>query len=185
MPSTPTAAAVPAAEAAVPAGLRCCAVLARGTQCTRRSRHVVDGGEHVCGVHRRQREMTIECPICLCVIRKRSEAAMTCGHRFHAKCIRSWFRTRPMNCPMCRAVCLEGMALLGGPRLAPKLRALVRTLPPAPRAFFPSYIVAHLENPKVRDALCADKHLIELLVDLACECFTRDNFFAKITALGL
>jgi len=85
---------------------------------------------------------------------------------------------------MCRSVCLEGLSLLG-PRLAPKLLALTRTVPPPPRAFFPSYIIAHLESPAVADALGADKDLVELLVDLACECFTADNFFAKVRAMGL
>lgn len=115
---------------------------------------------------------------------------------------------------MCRARCIEGIALFG-PRLAPKLHALMRTLPPAPRAFFPSYIIAQLETPHVVAALRrrtadinedtadaasadaadaatadaaaadADKDTVELLIDLACECFTKDVFFAKLRSMGL
>lgn len=161
----------------------CEATLASGCACKYRGCHLVDG-DRLCGVHRRQREQAVECPVCLLPIKKRANSRMECGHCFHAKCIRSWFRQRPLTCPMCRAVCLEGMALLG-PRLAPKLLGLTRTVPPAPRAFFPAYIISHLEDPKVQEALGADKNLIELLVDLACECFTRDNFFAKVRGLSL
>lgn len=110
---------------------------------------------------------------------------MGCGHAFHAKCLRSWFRARPLTCPMCRAVCLEGLSLVGAGRLAPKLQALTRTVPPPPRTFFPAYIIGHLECPRVRDALGLDKPQTELLVDLACECFTREFFFAKVRAMGL
>ncbi len=86
---------------------------------------------------------------------------------------------------MCRAKCLEGVALVGGKRLAPKLRALVRTVPPPPRAFFPAYIISQLETPAVREALGCDKNVAELLVDVACECFTKENFFAKIRGMQL
>jgi hypothetical protein len=82
-------------------------------------------------------------------------------------------------------VCLEGLALLGSSRAAVKLQALIRTVPPSPRAFFPAYIVAQLESPEVVAGLGADKDLVGLLIDLACECFTQDNFFTKIRALGL
>lgn len=85
---------------------------------------------------------------------------------------------------MCRGTCIEGLALLG-PGLGPKLQALMRTVPPPPRAFFPSYIISQLETPRVMEALKADKELIELLIDLACECFTKDIFFAKIRNIGL
>lgn len=138
-------------------------------------------GERVCGVHHRQRLATVECPICLVGVKKRSQSAMACGHIFHAKCIRAWFRQRPLTCPMCRATCLHGMGLLG-PRLVPKLQALIRTVPPRPGSFFPAYIVGQLRAPEVAASLGADA---ELLVDIACECFTRDNFFSKVRAMGL
>jgi len=173
----------PAADDTAPRSDPCTATLATGGPCKYRACHSLDG-DRLCGVHMRQRELATECPVCLGPIKKRAKSAMACGHEFHSKCIRAWFRQRPLTCPMCRAACLEGMALLG-PRLAPKLLALTRTLPPPPRAFFPAYIVSHLENPRVQEALGADKSLAELLVDLACECFTRDNFFAKIRGLGL
>lgn len=88
---------------------------------------------------------------------------------------------------MCRTRCIEGIALLG-PKLAPKLHALMRTAPPPPRGFFPSYIIGQLETPLVAAALTrdnGDKDTVELLIDLACECFTRDVFFAKLRAMGL
>ena len=109
---------------------------------------------------------------------------MECGHRFHTSCLRSWFKNRALSCPMCRAACVEGIALLG-PGLGPKLHALMRTVPPPPRAFFPAYIISQLETPRVAGALKADKELVELVVDLACECFTKDIFFAKLRHLGL
>ena len=142
-------------------------------------------GEHegasLCGVHRRMREAAVECPICLADVAKRSRAALSCGHCYHAKCIRGWFRQRPLTCPMCRAACLDGMKLLG-PRLAPRLQALIRTVPPRPGAFFPSYIVTHLRTPETAALLGGDA---EMLVDIACECFTRDNFFARVRDMGL
>ena len=74
---------------------------------------------------------------------------------------------------------------LVGPRLAPKLHALMRTVPPQPRGFFPTYIISQLETPRVAKALGLDADRVELLVDLACECFTQTIFFAQIRALGL
>lgn len=140
-------------------------------------------GAQLCGVHRRQRASAVECPICLTAITKRARAEMGCGHVFHSKCIRAWFRRRPLTCPMCRCTCLEGMAMLG-PRLAPKLQALIRTVPPPPRSFFPSYIIHHLETHHVATCLRADPTLIDLLVDIASECFTRDNFLPKSGGWG-
>ncbi len=163
---------------------KCAATLKCGRRCEFRPRP----GDDVCGVHLRQRSRQQElgeCPVCLCDIKRRACCAtMACGHAFHARCLRSWFRRRPLTCPMCRATCVEGLALLGR-RLAPKLQALARTVPPPPRAFFPAYIVAQLEQPRVQDALGLDKTQTELLADLACECFTRDFFFAKVRAMGL
>lgn len=162
-------------------GGKCCAVLASGSPCRYAAR---DGS--LCGVHARQLAAAVECPVCLGPVKKRARASMACGHCFHARCVRAWFQRQPLTCPMCRAVCLDAasMALLG-PRMAPKLLALTRTLPPPERAFFPSYMLAHLENPAVVDALGADHGMVDLLVDLACECFTSDNFFAKVRAMGL
>lgn len=163
----------------------CQATLARGGPCRWRATHTEDG-TRLCGVHRRRNErdrQAPECPICLCTIRRRG-CTMECGHAFHRRCIHSWFRGRPLTCPMCRATCLEGLALF--PRLAAKIKALLRTVPPPPRTFFPAYMVAQLESPRVAEALVGgDKDLLELLVDTACECFTRDNFFVKIRAMGL
>ncbi len=85
---------------------------------------------------------------------------------------------------MCRAACLEGIELLGK-RLGPKLHAILRTVPPPTRAFFPAYIVTHLENPIVQSALGCDKDTLELLRDVACECFTKDLFFIKLRDLEL
>lgn len=136
----------------------------------------------MCGVHRTSSE---ECPICLCDIKPRAVARMACDHCFHSKCIRSWFSRRPLTCPLCRSTCLEGMALLGGRRLAPKLLALLRTVPPHPRAFFPTYIIGHLQSPEVMHALGADKAHMELVTDIACESFTKDVFFARMRALRL
>lgn len=164
------------------AGL-CEAPLVCGGCCRYRGQHVHDG-QRLCGIHLRQRTAAVECSVCLCPVRKKAMAEMACGHKFHCKCIRAWFRRRPLTCPMCRSVCLEGLALLG-PRLAPRLQGLTRTLPPAPRAFFPAYIIAHLETPKVAEALGVDRDLADLLIDMACECFTRDNFFAKVRGMGL
>lgn len=168
--------------------MSCEATLSDGRECGFRGRHEVEG-RRLCGTHRRAHvRATVgvcECPVCLDVVKTPASLFETaCGHRFHARCARAWFARRPLTCPMCRATCLEGMALLG-PRLAPQLEGLLRTVPPPPRAFFPAYIVARLESEDVVRALGADKTLIELLVDLACECFTRDNFFAKVRGLGL
>lgn len=163
---------------------KCAATLACGRPCAFRARDSHDG-QPLCGVHLRQKRAEVECSVCLCGIKRRACATMACGHAFHSKCLRSWFRGRPLTCPLCRATCVEGLALVGGSRLAPKLQALTRTLPPPPRAFFPAYIVSHLECARVRDALGLDKARTELLVDLACECFTREFFFAKVRAMGL
>lgn len=159
---------------------RCSATTARGRACT-----LVAKPCGLCSVHVRLTTKDVpECPVCLEPLGRRVQAHMLCGHSFHAKCARAWFRNRPLSCPMCRTRCIEGIALLG-PRLLPKLHALMRTVPPPPRAFFPSYIIGQLETPHVVAALTDDKHTVELLIDLACECFTRDVFFTKLRAMGL
>lgn len=173
------------APRAAPDPGRCRADVAAGRPC----RYKASGDDGLCGVHRRQRdarEALEECAICLCPVDgRRSRGAMGCGHAFHAQCLRAWFSRRQLTCPVCRATCLEGMALLGGRRLAPKLQALLRTAPPPPRAFFPAYIVSHLESPKVQAALGVDEAMAGLLIDLACESFTEAFFFAKLRALEL
>lgn len=165
----------------------CEARMRDGRACPYRAKGSTGDGRRVCGVHLRHGvDSAAECPICLSEIETRSTCCrMNCGHPFHTKCLRSWFRNRALSCPMCRATCLEGLSLVGGRRLAPKLRALVRTAPPPPRAFFPAYIISHLESPVVQEALGCDKNVTELLVDVACECFTQDNFFAKIHGMQL
>lgn len=180
--AAPCQAAAAEAEPPPAAASQCTATLACGRRCGFRAK----GGADACGVHLRQRaRQPGECPVCLCDIKRRAACAtMACGHTFHSRCLRSWFRGRPLTCPMCRATCVEGLALLGR-RLAPKLVALTRTLPPPPRAFFPAYIIERLESPGVQDALGLDKTQMELLVDLACECFTREFFFGKVRAMGL
>lgn len=165
------------------AGGPCCATTAAGRPC----RNKASRPDGMCGVHSGDAgdaSRGCECPVCLLTMRRRSTATMACGHRFHTKCLRAWFRGRALSCPLCRGVCVEGLALLG-PRLAPRLQALVRTVPPPHRAFFPSYIIAQLETPGVATSLGVDKDQVELLIDLACECFTKDNFFAKIKAMAL
>lgn len=161
----------------------CEATLASGACCRYRAAHQ-HCGERLCGLHERQRRTVVECAVCLTAVRRRGQTELACGHKFHSKCIRSWFRKRPLTCPMCRATCLEGVRLLG-PRLAPRLLGLIRTLPPPPRAFFPAYIIGHLENAQVAEALGLNTEKVELLVDLSCQCFTRDNFFAKVRSLEL
>ncbi len=171
---------------------RCAATLRSGAPCRwRASRR---GG--MCGVHSNDvsgepgepqdpgepGDPANECPICAEDLGKRTFKT-ACGHAFHARCLRAWYRRcGAVACPMCRSPCLEGLAMLPG-GAGPRLEALLRTLPPPPRAFFPSYIVGHLESEAVRGVLGAAK--AELLVDLACECFTRDVFFANVEALGL
>lgn len=170
-----------------PPSATCEARTAKGTGCTYRARGGASDGRRLCGVHLRcSVGVLTECPICLDGIEtRRSGTTLSCNHTFHTRCLRPWFRTRPLTCPMCRAMCLEGMALLGGNRMAPKLQALVRTVPPPPRSFFPAYILAQLESAVVREALGCDKSVIELLVDVACECFTKNNFFTKIRNMQL
>lgn len=172
-----------------PAPPRCQALTLRGLPC----RRAVARGRDRCGTHASRGSApppqppteVPECPICLDPMTRRASFATACGHAFHARCLRRWHRARPLTCPLCRAVCLECLALVRGPRVTPKLQALVATVPPHPRAFFPAYIIAHLESTVVARALGCHKHLVELLVDLACECFTRDNFFAKLRAMAL
>lgn len=168
----------------------CTAVTRAGRRCRRRACASSD----VCGVHsaaavaarRARRPVAAECAVCLAPIASRkARARLACGHTFHARCVGAWFRHRTLTCPLCRATCPEGLALLGSSRVGVKLQALVRTLPPPPRAFFPAYIVAQLESPQVVAGLGDDKDLVDLLIDLACECFTKDNFFAKVRSLGL
>lgn len=172
------------APAATPTVALCTGTLASGRPCTYRAKP----GSEVCGVHGGAKTHPVtepaECSVCLGDMKRRRTASMECGHEFHTTCLRSWFRNRPLSCPLCRGVCLEGVALMG-PRLAPRLHALMRTVPPPSRGFFPSYIISQLENPRVAKALGLDADQVELLVDLACECFTQTIFFAKIRAIGL
>lgn len=164
------------------AAARCSGVLADGRPCRYKPRP----GSEVCGVHGNTHSPPepVECSVCLGNMKRRRTATMACGHQFHTSCLRAWFRNRPLSCPLCRGVCLEGVALMG-PRLAPRLHALMRTVPPPSRGFFPAYIISQLETPRVAKAMGLDDDLIELLVDLACECFTQTIFFAKLRAMGL
>lgn len=178
---------MPAEPSSSPARKPCEATLATGKACAYRAKGVTGDGRHLCGLHlRHSADVVEECPVCLGGMVSRSTACtLACGHSFHSACVRAWFRDRPLTCPMCRRTSLDGIALLGGKRLTPKLRALVRTVPPAPRSFFPAYIIGHLESPVVREALGCDKGVVDLLVDVACECFTKDNFFKKIRGMQL
>lgn len=153
--------------------------------CRYRGKHDTGDGRMVCGVHNRsaaRKPCHGECPVCLEGM-DRGTTALACGHVFHARCLKNWFKNRPLSCPMCRSTCLEGMAIMG--RVAPRLEALVRTVPPVPGQFFPTYIRSHLDTPLVRAALRDDEDLIELLMDVSGECFTRENFFRKVRALRL
>lgn len=164
----------PVAEGPVAEGPAPCAeVLASGTACRNRARHVADG-RAVCGVH--VRGPRGDCPVCLDGMGPRGTVRMGCGHAFHTRCLRSWFRDRALTCPTCRAVCLEGLPLLG-PRTEARLRGLVRTVPPRRHAFFPAYMSAQLADPRVAAAVGAAHGALS---DLTLQCFTRDIFFALV-----
>lgn len=151
-------------------------------------------GRHVCGVHARRRdegndeegndEEGNECPVCLGAMTPKRVTTTPCGHAFHTTCLRAWFRRQPLTCPMCRACCVDNLALVPGPRLLPKLKALLRTRPPPPGTFFPSYIVSQLETPGISAAM-GGPEIVDMLVDVACECFTQHNFFARLRSLGV
>lgn len=167
----------------------CRATTACGAPC--RYRAAVPGG--TCRVHegveRRAAARAAscqECAVCLCAMdRRAARFDLSCGHSFHRQCMRSWFRGRPLTCPLCRTVALEGMALLGGRLVTPKLRALLRTLPPPPGKHFTSYVIEHLESPAVRDALGRDAALLDTLANFVLDSFDERTFFERIRMHGL
>lgn len=85
---------------------------------------------------------------------------------------------------MCRSTCLDALCLLG-PGLVPRLQGLLRAVPPPRDAFFPGYMRAQLENKAVAQALGCGPSKLEVLIDIACECFTKNNFFTTVRALEL
>lgn len=163
----------------------CGARLARGGECEcPATRQDPTTGRWSCGRHNR-RAVCPECPICLCELGSKCRKTVTgCGHLFHSRCLRGWVRREPLTCPMCRRTCLDTLCLLG-PGLVPRLQGLVRTVPPPPDAFFPGYMRAQLESKAVVDALGCGASKLELLIDIACECFTQNNFFTTVRALEL
>lgn len=162
----------------------CGAPTTRGGACRCRATSLAADGTLRCRRHAAPPVDSEECAICLDPLGAgRRRADTPCGHPFHSKCLRAWFRKQPLTCPLCRRECLECLPLAGS-TLTPRLQALVRTVPPDPHAFFPAYMRCLLERQEVAKGL-GNGSGIELLVDIACECFTRENFFATVRALGL
>lgn len=44
------------------------------------------------------------CPICMENLNETTSYTLECGHKFHNKCIITWFRMGNKNCPICRNV---------------------------------------------------------------------------------
>lgn len=159
----------------------CGAPTSRGGACRCRASALAPDGTPRCRRHAGEIE---ECAICLDPLTPgRRRADTPCGHAFHSKCLRAWFRRQPLTCPLCRRECLECLPLAGA-GLGARLQAMLRTVPPDPNAFFPAYMRGLLEREAVATGLGGGPG-IDLLVDIACECFTRQNFFATVRALGL
>ena len=174
----------------------CAVVKACGATCRYRARHVVrspDGADvPVCGVHARADRMNRdrrgrpECYVCLEPVPLRP-ARMSCGHEFCPKCIGPWFSKNALTCPACRAVCWEGVTLVGR-RMVPKLRALMRTRPRSPNTFYPAYVLSLIDTPAVTEALSAGKSggvSHDVLRDVVCSCFTERRLFDTLKELGL
>ena len=157
---------------------RCEAPRARGGACGRPATRGDGDDRALCAAHRPHGE----CAICLSDMCRRDLSALPCGHRFHARCLRGWFRARTLTCPMCRATCIGGMKLLGR-RLRPKMEALVRTAPREAHVSFANHIVAQLHTPAVVDALGEED--AAMLSDIALWGMTHDNFFAQLRAARL
>jgi hypothetical protein len=79
-------------------------------------------------------------------------------------------------------VCIDGVALLGH-MMAPKIRGLLRTCPPDPTCFFPSYVLGHLEEHALSFGL--DEDAMMLVSDIVCACFTEKHLFESLKSLGL
>ena len=158
-------------------GISCCsAVLKSGAPCTYRGTR--DGG--VCGVHARQQTLKDiakeECAICLgSISSRRSCRSLSCKHVFHKRCIRRWFGRGTLTCPTCRSVCLENLCM-NGSALHVQIRVLLRTIPPPPNAYFPTFMMSLLGQPRIVQALHLTDDLRQLLVELAFFSFTQAQF---------
>ncbi len=60
-------------------------------------KRIVKNGEEHCSVHKAHGE----CPICLDEIKGHTKYITSCGHIFHKKCAKVWFKSNS-SCPMCR-----------------------------------------------------------------------------------
>jgi hypothetical protein len=167
----------------------CSALKKSGVPCTYRAKYD-DGGEdgrRVCGVHRLSPPVDLGiCSICLTRIdSKRScKTLKKCGHVFHASCITSWLRRDVLTCPVCRAPCIEEIAARPH-TLSRKMRALLRTVPAPDNGFFPAHVIALLESPDIGDAIAISDGDRQLLVEMAYQTFTENNFFSMMRHLRL
>lgn len=68
-----------------------------GKPCAYQGKHERDG-KHYCKTH-----LPIEdCSVCYDSITARTCVSLTCGHRYHSKCLRKWITTNHYTCPYCR-----------------------------------------------------------------------------------
>ena len=162
----------------------CSATCRSGKPCGNRGKVEHPEQGLLCGVHARAAACQSECSICLCPVPTRASKQLECGHRFHRRCIRTWFGRGSLTCPMCRAVCLSE---LGGshPLLSTRIRHLLRVVPLPPGIPFLAYMLSLLNSPAVLGALDVTAEQQQLLVELVYQSFTQEHFFQYLRQLHM
>lgn len=124
-----------------------------------------------------------ECAVCLCHVRtpKSRHVLPKCGHAFHFRCIKKWLSQGLLTCPMCRSPCVSQVRHVRR-GLDKKIQAVVRTLPPPPGAYFPTFITGILSSPQVQVALDLDDDALQQLIDLAYQMHTPERFWKGVRA---
>ena len=165
----------------------CTALLRSGTPCRNPAKHEGVCGRHMLRHNHEHKEVHKEdlslkhkedCAVCLEPIKTRAQQTTLnkCDHKFHKRCIRSWLGKGILTCPVCRAPCIHELRALRG-CMARKVKMLVRTLPPPPGSYFPTYIIGLLTSPTVQHALDIDDDAVQCLIDLAYIYGTEHLFF--------
>lgn len=103
-----------------------------------------------------------ECAICLSRVTPGRRMELSCGHVFHASCVRKWF-SKSLQCPCCRRGSVEALRLCAG---SCKIHVSMKRV--LERAPFPDVMS---DADKIRDVVGCDVVMRELGVGLEDRAF--------------
>jgi len=161
----------------------CCATLCSGQPCRYLAKESGKCGIHACTPCPTTEE---ECVICMEAIKRKSRKELACSHAFHCQCLRRWFRSGKLNCPVCRAICLDQLFTVRSKTapLSARMQLIEETLPPPRGMYWPTYVVSLMSRPGIGEDLTLTHDQLEMVKDLAYQSFTRDAFYASLNAMG-